>query len=42
MKTSIKKIQNSIIELTIEETKENIIKHRKKVLENLRKKADIK
>jgi len=42
MKTSIKKIQNSIIELTIEETKENIIKHRKKVLENLRKNADIK
>lgn len=42
MKTSIKKVPFSTIELTIEETKENIIKHRKKVLDNIRKNSDIK
>lgn len=42
MKSSIKKLEKSIIELTIEENKENIAKYRKKVLENLRKNADIK
>ncbi len=42
MRTSIKKVPNSIVELTIEETKDNIIKHRKKVLDNIRKKSDIK
>ncbi len=42
MKSSVKKLGKSIIELTIEESKENIAKYRKKVLENLRKNADIK
>jgi trigger factor len=42
MKSSIKKLEKSIIELTIEESKENIAKYRKKVLSDLRKNADIK
>lgn len=42
MKSSIKKLEKSIIELTIEESKENIAKYRKKVLNDLRKNADIK
>lgn len=42
MKSSIKKLDKSIIELTIEESKENIAKYRKKVLTDLRKNADIK
>ncbi len=42
MKSSIKKLEKSIIELTIEEGKENIAKYRKKVLNDLRKNADIK
>ncbi len=42
MKSSIKKLEKSIIELTIEESKENIAKYRKKVLTDLRKNADIK
>lgn len=42
MKSSIKKLPKSIIELTIEENKENIAKHRKKVLNNLRQNTDIK
>ncbi|MDD5770363.1 MAG: trigger factor [Candidatus Gracilibacteria bacterium] len=42
MKSSIKKLPKSIIELTIEENKENIAKYRNKVLNDLRKNADIK
>lgn len=42
MKSSIKKLEKSIIELTIEESKENIAKYRKKVLTNLREKSEIK
>lgn len=42
MKSSIKKLPQSIVELTIEETAENIAKHRKKALATLRKNADIK
>lgn len=42
MKSSIKKLDKSIIELTIEESKENIAKYRNKVLNDLRKNADIK
>ena len=42
MKSEIKKLDNSIVEITIEDTKENIIKHRKKVIEKIRKNADIK
>ena len=42
MKSSIKKLPQSIIELTIEETAENIAKYRKKALSTLRQNADIK
>jgi len=42
MKSSIKKLDKSIIELRIEESKENIAKYRNKVLNDLRKNADIK
>lgn len=42
MKSSIKKLEKSIVELTIEESKENIAKYRKKVLNDLRQNADIK
>ncbi len=42
MKSSIKKLEKSIVELTIEESKENIAKYRKKVLNDIRKNADIK
>jgi len=42
MKSSIKKLEKSIVELTLEENKENIAKYRKKVLENLKKNASIK
>ena len=42
MKTEIKKLENSIVELTIEETAENLLKFRKKVIENIRQNADIK
>lgn len=42
MKSSIKKLEKSIIELTIEESKENIAKYRKKVLNDLRQHWDIK
>lgn len=42
MKSSVKKLEKSIIELTIEESKENIAKYRKKVLNNLRLNWDIK
>lgn len=42
MKTSINKLENSMVELTIEETKENIAKYRKKALEKIKKTADIK
>lgn len=42
MKTEMKKLENSIVELTIEETAENLLKFRKKVIENIRKNADIK
>ena len=38
----MKKLENSIVELTIEETAENLLKFRKKVIENIRKNADIK
>lgn len=41
MKTSIKKLPWSIIELTIEESKENIAKYRKKVINYLQKNAEI-
>lgn len=42
MKSSVKKLDKSIVELTIEENKENIAKYRKKVMSDLRKNADIK
>lgn len=42
MKSSIKKLEKSIVELTIEESKENIAKYRKKVMADIRKNADIK
>jgi FKBP-type peptidyl-prolyl cis-trans isomerase (trigger factor) len=42
MKTEVKKLPKSILELTIEETAENISKYRKKVLENISKNAQIK
>jgi trigger factor len=42
MKTEVKKLPKSILELTIEETAENISKYRKKVLENIGKNAQIK
>ena len=42
MKSSVKKLDRSIVELTIEENKENIAKYRKKVMSDLRKNADIK
>lgn len=42
MKTSIKKIPWSIVELTIEESKENVLRFRKKVLNYLQKNAEIK
>jgi len=42
MKVEHKKINNSMVELTIEEDAKNIAKYRKKVLEDLRKNADIK
>lgn len=42
MKSSIKKLEKSIIELIIEENKENILKYKKNVLNNIRKNADIK
>ncbi len=42
METSIKKLEHSIVELTIEETSENILKYRKKVISHLAKNAEIK
>lgn len=42
MKSSVKKLEKSIVELTIEESKENISKFRNKVLNDIRKNADIK
>lgn len=42
MKTSIKKLENSIVEITIEETADNVAKYRKNVIKNLSKNADIK
>ncbi len=42
MKSSIKKLEKSIIEITIEESKENISKFRKKVLNDIKQNADIK
>ncbi len=42
MKTEIKKLDHSIVAITIEETPENLVKFRKKVIENIRKNADIK
>jgi FKBP-type peptidyl-prolyl cis-trans isomerase (trigger factor) len=42
MKSSIKKLEKSVVELTIEENKENIAKYRKKILNDIRKNADIK
>lgn len=42
MKTEIKKLENSIVAITIEESTENLLKFRKKVIENIRKTADIK
>jgi trigger factor len=42
MKTEIKKLENSIVALTIEESAENLLKFRKKVIENIRQNADIK
>lgn len=42
MKSSVKKLEKSIVELTIEESKENILKYRKKVLNDIRKNANIK
>jgi FKBP-type peptidyl-prolyl cis-trans isomerase (trigger factor) len=42
MKTEIKKLPKSIVELTIEETADNISKYRKKVLENIAQNAQIK
>lgn len=42
MKTEIKKLPKSIVELTIEETAENVLKHRKKVIQNIVKNAQIK
>lgn len=42
MKTEVKKLKNSIVEITIEETAENVAKHRKKVIANISKTASIK
>jgi trigger factor len=42
MKISRKNLPKSIVELTIEEGKENIVRFRKQALENVRKKANIK
>lgn len=42
MKTELKKLKNSMVAITIEESTENLLKYRKKVIENIRKNADIK
>lgn len=42
MKSSVKKLEKSIVEITIEESKENISKYRKQVINDIRKNADIK
>jgi hypothetical protein len=42
MKSEIKKLDNSIVEITIEEKKEFVAKYRKQGLDYLRKNADIK
>jgi len=42
MDSSIKKLEKSILEITIKESKENIAKYRKTVLKHLRQNADIK
>lgn len=42
MKTEVKKLKNSIVEITIEETAENVAKYRKKVIANISKNASIK
>lgn len=42
MKSELKKLENSVVELTIEEDAKNIAKHRKNVIKDLEKNADIK
>jgi FKBP-type peptidyl-prolyl cis-trans isomerase (trigger factor) len=42
MKSEVKKLKNSLLEITIEETAENVGKHRKKVIQNIAKNATIK
>ena len=42
MNTSIKKLEKSIVEITIEESNENIAKYRKIILDNIRKNINIK
>jgi FKBP-type peptidyl-prolyl cis-trans isomerase (trigger factor) len=42
MKVEQKKIDNSMVELVIEEDAKNIAKYRKQVLDDIRKNANIK
>jgi FKBP-type peptidyl-prolyl cis-trans isomerase (trigger factor) len=42
MKIERKDLENSIVELIVEDDVKNVAKNRKKVLANLRKNADIK
>lgn len=42
MKSEVKKLKNSLLEITIEETAENVAKYRKKVIQNIAKNATIK